>query len=850
MGAAFPEASTNPEQNALGTIKGSNYGGHAPLAYSHVYVLQPSVSTGNGTSTNPQYNAYAAQATSLLTSHSSGSSYGGYATTQNSSGADPGIPTSWYYVTTDATGAFNISGDYTCTVGLPVYLYIYGGTPSYPSTTNTVSVSSVNVTASNYTFTTSNQNAYVGESVQLYGLGAANNLYFLNYNNPGPIYNYQPTIIAGSGGAAPSGTSLSNTQFSVVNPYGGTPGTYPQTGATAVFLPTPNPAIVNLAVLGNCPNGTSTPFSSLSYVYVNEVSTVAAAYAFAPFTSPANNNATYIGTSSTNITGIQNAALTANLLYDIQGSNLSTTYAGEGHTARFQTPNGNGTVPQATIDTIANILAACVDSNNTSTTIGNSGISTPCSTLFTNATNTGIPSTAGTSPGTPPVDTAQAAINIARHPGGPPYSYSSSGSTNFVNALYTLPTGTNSPFAPTLPSQPNDFTIAISYTGTQIANPESIAMDKLGNVWATSQASGGARYFYELSPTGVLSNANTQSSYIYGYVAVDTNGDAWVGDAQAVGPQSYIHVTNPTVTATSGAAPVSYTYSSSTASTTYPTGPSGSSSAINDTYTAFADSSGNMYFTFLNGANDYIEKYTGSSTSPTGTATAALPAFNNTVPVQHGKIDAAGYAYLVEQTANISRNNISTGANYTSGTWPLTATQCANMTGPQDIAVTRSGDAIAADYGSSANSTSVYYITAAGVCTQLPNSTLNAGITGGPFGVAVDGNDYVYITNRGNPSGTTISVLNTQAGTAAGTVAVSPAGGYQPTNSLSPYSSNINILNGPLNIAIDPSGNVWTTNYAGSEVVEMIGLAAPTTEPLAAAAIPISYTQGSIGYKP
>jgi hypothetical protein len=62
-------------------------------------------------------------------------------------------------------------------------------------------------------------------------------------------------------------------------------------------------------------------FSYLNFLYMNEVSTVAAMTALAPFASTtANNDALHIGTSSTNLAGLQNAVLNAANLYDIQGS--------------------------------------------------------------------------------------------------------------------------------------------------------------------------------------------------------------------------------------------------------------------------------------------------------------------------------------------------------------------------------------------------------------------------------------------------------------------------------------------------------------------------------------------------
>src|SRR5208337_3882533 len=99
------------------------------------------------------------------------------------------------------------------------------------------------------------------------------------------------------------------------------------------------------------------------------------------------------------------------------------------------TPAGNGTVPQAEIDTLANILAACVNSTGPS--------STPCTTLFDNAATTGFSPVI-------PTDTATAAVNIAHNPGA-----------NIANLIALQ--GSSPPFVPFLSATPtpNDFTIAI-----------------------------------------------------------------------------------------------------------------------------------------------------------------------------------------------------------------------------------------------------------------------------------------------------------------------------------------------------------------------------------------------------
>jgi hypothetical protein len=82
-------------------------------------------------------------------------------------------------------------------------------------------------------------------------------------------------------------------------------------------------------------------------IWVNEVSTIAAAYAMAGFAT----DTTHVFSSGNSLarTGIENAfANAANLAGIFSGAALATT------------PAGNGTVPQSTINTLADILGACI----------------------------------------------------------------------------------------------------------------------------------------------------------------------------------------------------------------------------------------------------------------------------------------------------------------------------------------------------------------------------------------------------------------------------------------------------------------------------------------------------------
>lgn len=216
-----------------------------------------------------------------------------------------------------------------------------------------------------------------------------------------------------------------------------------------------NSAAGLMAALGACP--TAGNFAAATpYVVVNEVSTVATAYALAGFAT----DATHVSSSGTALaqTAIANAFANA--------ANLETLSTG---TALATTPAGDGTVPQSEINTLANILAACV--NTTGPT------STGCMTLFANATAD------GTSTGAQPTDTATAAINIAHYLG-----------TNVAN-LFGLSTGTP-PFEPGLTSPPSDWKVTLSYTGTthvsEISTPVNhIVWDAAHGVfWATLPGTG------------------------------------------------------------------------------------------------------------------------------------------------------------------------------------------------------------------------------------------------------------------------------------------------------------------------------------------------------------------------
>ena len=383
----FPDAVTSQQVQGP-AVRGSVYGGHAPIVGSHVYVVQPSTS------------GYGTAGTSLL-GNNGATSASGYAITANTS--DPNVPVGAKYVTTDSTGSFNLTGGYSCVVNQPVYLYSYGGsstgittgtvTASMTTGINQINVSGTQVNVQGGTAT------YVLTLPGVETLAVGNPINVANLTGNLSIINGTQTVTASAINATANTTSVTfiandvygsftyagnsghtyyetvgtGTYTATTGPAGvdgpsptgtyGSPGVGPYgSSATATFINSTivqalNPT-VQLATLGICPssgNFSTAGNGAISYVYMNEVSTIAAAYTFQPFTLASNNSAWDIGTSGTTqaLLGINNATLTAAQLYSIQGNaQVSTTNDGEGHIANYQTQlnsvpnNGNGLIPQ------------------------------------------------------------------------------------------------------------------------------------------------------------------------------------------------------------------------------------------------------------------------------------------------------------------------------------------------------------------------------------------------------------------------------------------------------------------------------------------------------------------------
>jgi streptogramin lyase len=496
---------------------------------------------------------------------------------------------------------------------------------------------------------------------------------------------------------------------------------------------TNNKAIAIVAALGNCV--TLKANAATTFVQMNEVTTVAAAYSLAGFMTASD----HVGASSTNFTGISNAFNTAAL--------LASTVTG---TSSIATPAGNGAIPQAELYTLADALASCVNSNGSS----------PCTALFQATTVNGVA----------PTDTLQAVLSLAHNPGISP--------TPIMNLVGSAP-----PFQPALVATPNDWTVAITYTGNGIATPQSIAIDASGNAWIANTTN-------TITELSAGSGAPLSGATGFGAngldapvsLAIGTTGSLWIancGDAcSGSGNPSTITVLSP-----NGQSSSSYT-----------------SSGLNAAY-AIAVSGSNQAWV-ANSLGSSLTQLNPSGTTAIPTLLAPTLLYPTSVAVSPG-----GNALTVSPANNALVGFTAAGVPDTTNSY-----QGSGLNFPYAVALDHNGNAWVANHG---NNTVAQLSSGA----LVGGSAYSGGGITSPNAIALDGAGNVWVTNSGN----SISGL-TNAGLP-----------------LSPTTGLRNDLIYPNAIAVDGSGNLWVANCghyclpgsANSGAISLIvGAAVPGVTPI------------------
>jgi hypothetical protein len=584
-----------------------------------------------------------------------------------------------------------------------------------------------------------------------------------------------------------------------------------------------------------------------TYVWINEVTTVAAVTALQQFMSinPAATGTTppwQIGAPGTNVSGMANAFAETSQLASIaagvsQATAVTNTVAGVVYTTTVA-PDA------ARINTLADILASCVNTPGTSV----------CTSLFSDATPSG-----STAPG----DTIQTAYYIATNPAGLTMNaHSAANSPTYLCNTYVT---ASAPFLPDLTcgTNTNDWVIGVSWkavngttaatTGTIYA--ASVAIDGSGNIWVGggtgATAAGGfinefnqfgqlilnpvstaniAAYNQNYDSAGVVTTTAYPGAtgYALGYarpfgLAIDTAGNAWFGAYGATSPGTLSN------TLVSGLMAEVTPGNQTGVATGYISGSSTGALAI--------DGSNNLYFGDEPNTRYYMSELTASSSYQTlnegiGRGTGI---FNYLFVDDTFNQYAWGFnSSTTGPPSTIARGNTTSFAS---------GTTTASITDPSAFAYYGAPDAVGNAWLTASGN--LYYMNigtsiTAPTVTTFTGVTTTGGVGGldGPTGVAIDGVGNVWVFNRpasGSVGGLSAFVPTVSNGSATA-VALSPA---------TAFGFQADGVVGGDGIAIDSSGNLWINTTSGSFLYHVVGAAAPVVTPTA-----LAIANGTLATKP
>ncbi len=609
---------------------------------------------------------------------------------------------------------------------------------------------------------------------------------------------------------------------------GGDPGLTPST--------TDNSAIFLVAVVGTC-----TGLSSVPTVTINEVTTVAAAYALSGFAPAGGAGMTEAAVKAATVSspgaGITTTTTNNQGLLDGFSNALNITNSQSG-TVYMTTPSG-GTVTSNIVNALADILQNCVNSTGPT--------SSTCASLFAAATPP------GTSP-TAPVNSWQAALNIAQYPG------------NKVATLYGL-ISAQAAFPETLTAAPNDWTIGVTYTSTLLYSPQGLVADANDNIYVTGSYSASAPAVDAAlvkftstggSPTDLVTTTQLSASdgSVGRYAAVDKSGNIWLSDhASAAQVDEYSNgtVTSPAYTAVD------------TDTNNYGIAADEDGDIWTASYKNGGCSTGKSIcelVEFAKGASPaytpYVTFSTYSVTSPGvgGSRDVVFDAKRNNIWMSDiNESDVQFFPVTPSTTAVATAPAAAT--LFTLGT--STSTPASYAYGTQGVSIDKSGNAwvvvvggpAVASPATNAVPSALYEIAASTTATP-------ALISGGGFNTpaydVIDGNNNVFIANAGSTTTTSYSSVleynTTLAAFAGPNIGFAPGATFS-ANGSGGCTSSVGCLTGdPMykaaNILVDRSGALWLLSGANAtttqgSLTQILGVAAPTDPVLA---------DGNYGTKP
>jgi len=616
------------------------------------------------------------------------------------------------------------------------------------------------------------------------------------------------------------------------------------TGANAV-----NPNAVLVAALGRCEdlfvNTTGGNYDGPP-IFVNELTTVAAAYALGNFSAvtgtgagtsvligaPATNNAAKVGSVSTGCVANGTTCTTtaaAGLAHAfLNAANLVNPFANTSITGATAKLPGGAIVPQELIDTIGNILVACV--NSTGGTAGTN--TTPCGNIFTATTiGTNIPT-----------NTFSAMVNLAANP-------TLGGSATAVANLFAVATAQTNVYSPSITNATglNDYSIAIVYPvglgastaaaplGTCAANPcqglvfpTSGALD-INDVYyvANSNSASGATpvNLFAFSSNGTLLSNTTNQAGVHAFgLSVDALGNGYFGNGSTSGTTALAIFTTG-----GGSLPA--------AGYTAPLKTVGGSLHV---YSTAVDQHNNVWVSGTAGSASSLWM------SPAGGATFTTQGtFDFTAVTSNAQglgIDPNQNVWVAGGTGLAVLPNTGTLGTPTYTSAEITATPGGTV--PSAFAFTAGAGGLPSVFNAfyeatgSVNGVQPYTPTYSGATvtalgqgalTTAPDSSAAPVITGVEFSAQADGAGHVWLGDTNSHSVIQFNPNTTPANDTAfryEPCQFVPANGGCFTGTTT--QNSVFTTGKPFTISIDSTGSIWVTAEAAGSVVQIIGAAAPT----------------------
>ena len=686
-----------------------------------------------------------------------------------------------------------IRGALLCAAAVPIALLSgCAMTPSEPAGTTIASIGGV---------VHGGQSPIQAATVTLYVTSAA----ATNYGQAATVIGTSLTDVNGAFTISPSATTANcpSGQFAYLTSAGG----YPSGAPTLI-----NTSTLMMTALGNCSS-----INSGTFVFINEVTTVAAGYALSAFMTTSVSGSLYVANVSApaanrGLTGT--TAVAAGLAHAFLNAATLASY-GTG-TANSQTGNivmggitVNGSVPLAEINALGDILQSCVNGVTANSS---------CNNLF---------SFTPTISGNIPNNTLQAMINLARNP------YPTTAAMNTTGGLFSL-ISSSPAFQPALAAVPPDWSLAIVYNGSAFPPLYDIALDANDTVYAGRSAT--AANLLALSAYGVTTPAYTAAATgtATRQIAPDSLGNVWMTNNANLLLQ---------YSASGGGAPATYNISSGAS-------PEGFGVAV--------DKANNVWVANAATVTPNIEEFQYTAGSPatyainyTATAPGGFQPVEITIDANQNIWSADYYTNgsLASVLANLSAATPAATPTYAAPTvttiTPISATFLSSAIKPLGVVIDAGGNAwygitgttVASNTTTTTGIEEVVPVVSSSVITSLNPQSLIANATLGAQASqipAIDGAETIYIPDNFGGGALGIHVYSTVsvASSNTGSQVLSPPSGYLGCYLATATTTTCGTLTAsavynPREVAVDSTGSVWADISTTGGLTQLIGLAAP-----------------------